>query len=660
MLDRARRHASAKVGAANVPPQGNGLDVGGSTAAIRVYHGDFVVYYWTGEATSGYALGEVVPKQTDDEAADDEVVVVPYRHRTGQRGGAWASYEVFRPTRAFATRLKAGSSKYADRERVSTQALIYPLQSAPHHRIRWGNRSARRLTPDDAKAAARAVQDDQEARARRLDEDRTRANAPTSEQGGHSIQQPKGRLSISENEKDANSQPTAGGTTKHGTHTEEPQRRQQHAQGEATEEVADDENDEAEGGAEDEEQSPREDPEEVEKRSMGGAQEQAEELGDAALSSASSYSESMHSCSDEGSSTSSGTSTDDESVYRRDQWQAAEGWLSREHHTTGRESAEYTQKLQDMIRSGVRGIEGQRPAWSMVDLEAKGRRAAIALCGGCLARLIAARTEQEVKVQLLRRRGRAQKQKQKAVTAEAATSGGTAAEVESFVARSRDESRTLERARMGVVIRAAITLEWEWTARELTLEDATGFRRERFRGCRRHGDMLLPPRSLRAWFRRHMQGGLSVAALLSGPTALRIHRCRNEQYRRECRMKVAPKNNIEVDMEGAPEVESVLQLERVPTTGPSAASGGREARTRVAAAQAEHARRKRTKRQRRQRAVGVTSVKVRIEVHMPDRKRYTRTVNPKGTVEALTQRLVSKAEQQQHQQQQQQQQQVSF
>ena len=270
MLDRARRHASAEVGAANAPPQGNGLDVGANAAAICVRHGDFVVYYWTGEATSGYALGEVVPKQADDEATEDEVVVVPYRHRTGQGGGAWASYEEFKPTKAFATRLEAGSSTYADRERVSIQALIYPLQSAPQHCTRWGTRPARKLTHDDAKAATRAVHEDQEVRARRLDEDRTRANAPTGKQGGHSTQQPKGSLSATENEQEANNQPTAGGTTKHGTHNEEPQRRQQHAQGETTEEVADDEDDEAEGGAEDEEQSPHEEPEEEEKMSMGG------------------------------------------------------------------------------------------------------------------------------------------------------------------------------------------------------------------------------------------------------------------------------------------------------------------------------------------------------------------------------------------------------
>ena len=206
--------------------------------------------------------------------------------------------------------------------------------------------------------------------------------------------------------------------------------------------------------------------------------------------------------------------------------------MSREHHTTASESAAHTQKLQDMIKADLRGIERQRPAWSMIDLEAKGRRAAIALCGGCLARLIAARTKQEVKLQLLRRRKRAQSKKQSQSGAEPtavkAVGESTAAEVESFESQSVYERRALERADMGAVVRAAITLDDEWTARELTLEDATGFRRERFRGCRRLGAMLLPPRALRAWFRRQMQGGPSVAALLTtGPVVARLHRCRN-------------------------------------------------------------------------------------------------------------------------------------
>jgi len=105
--------------------------------------------------------------------------------------------------------------------------------------------------------------------------------------------------------------------------------------------------------------------------------------------------------------------------------------------------------------------------------------------------------------------------------------------------------------------------------------------------------MLLPPRALRAWFRRQMQGGPSVAALLTtGPVVARLHRCRNERLMRTCRAKVTHLNNVEVDMEGAPEVESVLQPERASAAAPPIARGGREAATQVAAAREEHARRR--------------------------------------------------------------------
>ena len=81
-----------------------------------------------------------------------------------------------------------------------------------------------------------------------------------------------------------------------------------------------------------------------------------------------------------------------------------------------------------------------------------------------------------------------------------------------------------------------------------------------------------------------------AALLTTGPVVARLHRCRNERLMRTCRAKVTHLNNVEVDMEGAPEVESVLQPERASAAAPPVARGGREAATQASGSGTERAR----------------------------------------------------------------------